>query len=213
MAGGYDHRKHPAECWVRRFFYLAGITLLGYVSFALADAHVYQAYENWRLNQTISGRSSSKPSAQSQVQPTLLMAVSNEPRKTVTSGAMLGRLEIKRIGVSVIIAEGVDGKTLRRAVGHIPGTALPGEPGNIGIAGHRDTYFRALSEVRENDEITLTTADGAYSYRVDSVKIVAPDDTGVLNDSGLPVLTLVTCYPFYFVGPAPKRFIVRAHRS
>src|SRR3954466_10792383 len=102
MAGGYDHRKHPAECWVRRFFYLAGITLLGYVGFAVADAHVYQAYENWRLDQAMSVRLSSDASGQSQVQRVMLLAASNVTRKTVMSGDMLGRLEIKRIGVSVI---------------------------------------------------------------------------------------------------------------
>src|SRR4051812_39852278 len=127
MAGGYDHRRHRAERWVRWFFYLAGFTLLGYVGFALADAHVYQAYENWRLDQAVSAPPTSKASGQSQLQPASLVAESHVIPKTVASGSMLGRLEIKRIGVSVIIAEGVDGKTLRRAVGHIPGTALPGE--------------------------------------------------------------------------------------
>jgi sortase A len=111
-----------------------------------------------------------------------------------------------------MILEGTDEQTLRRAVGHFPGTALPGQPGNVAIAGHRDTFFRALRNVRHDDEITLTTLNGSYSYLVDSAQVVAPEDTQVLDDSGGKVLTLVTCYPFYFVGPAPKRFIVRAHR-
>ena len=111
-----------------------------------------------------------------------------------------------------MIVEGTDERTLRRAVGHIPGTSLPGQQGNVAIAGHRDTFFRALRNVRQDDEITLTTLDGTYRYLVDSTQVVAPEDTQVLDDSGGTILTLVTCYPFYFVGPAPKRFIVRAHK-
>ena len=112
-----------------------------------------------------------------------------------------------------IIVEGTSGRALRRAVGHITGTALPGETGNVVVAGHRDTFFRALRNIREDDEVTLTTPDGAYRYRVDSIAVVEPEDTQVLSDSGESVLTLVTCYPFYFVGPAPQRFVVRAHRN
>lgn len=111
-----------------------------------------------------------------------------------------------------MILEGTDDRTLRRAVGHIPGTPLPGQPGNVAIAGHRDTFFRALRNVRKDDEITLMTLEGSYRYRVDSISVVGPEDTQVLDNSGSDILTLVTCYPFYFVGPAPRRFIVRAQR-
>jgi sortase A len=111
-----------------------------------------------------------------------------------------------------MISEGTDRRTLRRAVGHIPGTPLPGQQGNVVIAGHRDTFFRALGNIHNDDEITLTTLDGTYRYLVDSTQVVAPEDTQALDDSDDTILTLVTCYPFYFVGPAPKRFIVRAHK-
>jgi sortase A len=111
------------------------------------------------------------------------------------------------------VAEGVDKLTLRRAVGHIPGTGMPGEPGNVGLAAHRDTFFRPLQNIRRGDAITLTTLAGEYRYRVVSTKIVSPLDVGVLDPSGSEVLTLVTCYPFYFIGPAPSRFIVRAERA
>ena len=124
----------------------------------------------------------------------------------------MGRIEIARIGLAAMILEGTDGRTLRRAVGHIPGTPLPGQQGNVAIAGHRDTFFRPLRNIQHDDEITLTTLDGTYRYLVDSTQVVAPEDTQVLDDSGDTILTLVTCYPFYFVGPAPKRFIVRAHK-
>ena len=124
----------------------------------------------------------------------------------------MGRIEIARIGLTAMIMEGTDGRTLRRAVGHIRGTPLPGQQGNVAIAGHRDTFFRPLRNVQDDDEITLTTLHGSYRYLVDSTQVVAPEDTQVLNESSDTILTLVTCYPFYFVGPAPKRFIVRAHR-
>ena len=129
------------------------------------------------------------------------------------SYANLRTMGFIRIGIAAMIVEGTNGRTLRRAVGHVPGTALPGERGNIAITGHRDTFFRALRNIREGDEVALTTLNGAYHYRIDSMKVVGAEDTEVLNHSAESILTLVTCYPFYFVGPAPKRFIVRAHQT
>jgi sortase A len=112
-----------------------------------------------------------------------------------------------------MILEGIEDETLRRAVGHIPGTALPGQEGNVAIAGHRDTFFRPLRNIRKNDEITLRMLNGTHRYRVESTKVVEPEDIAVLDDSGEAILTLVTCYPFNFVGSAPQRFIVLARRS
>jgi sortase A len=111
-----------------------------------------------------------------------------------------------------VVVEGTSNKSLRRAVGHIAGTALPGQPGNVGIAGHRDTFFRPLRNIQLDDVITLSTSNGEYRYRVVSTKVVSPDNVAVLDSDQNEVLTLVTCYPFYFVGPAPDRFIVRAAR-
>jgi sortase A len=128
------------------------------------------------------------------------------------TGGLFGRMEIPRLGMTMVVAEGTDETTLRRAGGHIRGTTLPGQPGNVGIAGHRDTLFRPLRNIRQNDLITLTTLQGEYRYRVESTEIVSPSDVSVLGSDGHEVLTLVTCYPFYFVGPAPDRFIVRAKR-
>jgi len=125
---------------------------------------------------------------------------------------LIGRLEIPRLGVSVVIAEGTADSTLRRAAGHIPGTGLPGRAGNVGIAGHRDTLFRPLRNVQQDDVILITTLEGEYRYRVVSSKIVSPSDVSVLTPDGHETLTLVTCYPFYFVGPSPDRFIIRAER-
>jgi len=112
-----------------------------------------------------------------------------------------------------MILEGTDARTLRRAVGHFPRTVLPGHQGNVAIAGHRDTFFRGLRNIQKDDEITLTTLSGTDRYRVDSTQVVNPEDMWVLEHSDSSILTLVTCYPFFFVGPAPQRFIVRAHKS
>ena len=109
-----------------------------------------------------------------------------------------------------VVREGAGEDTLDVALGHIPGTALPGQPGNVGIAGHRDTLFRGLRKIEKNDVIEFQTPAGSYSYKVESTEIVKPEDVGVLDASEHPEMTLVTCYPFYYVGAAPSRFIVKA---
>jgi sortase A len=111
-----------------------------------------------------------------------------------------------------MVIEGIGKRDLELAVGHIPGTAMPGEAGNAGIAGHRDTFFRPLRLIRENDALSVTTSSGEFQYRVVSTEIVRPDDVRVLYPTKTEMLTLVTCYPFYFVGAAPRRFIIRAQR-
>jgi sortase A len=128
-------------------------------------------------------------------------------------GDIIGRIEIPRLHVSVIVLEGSDSRILRVAAGHVPGTALPGTIGNVGIAAHRDTFFRSLREIRPNDMITLTSFQGIFRYRVDVTEIVDPNDFQVLNTTKDAELTLVTCYPFYYLGSAPKRFIVHARQQ
>lgn len=124
----------------------------------------------------------------------------------------LGRIEIHRIGLEAMIMEGLGEKTLRHAVGHIPGTPAPGQSGNVGLAAHRDTFFRPLRNVRKGDEIIVTTLDGVSRYRVELLSVVEPENVDVLKNTPDTVLTLVTCYPFHFIGPAPRRFIVRARK-
>jgi sortase A len=132
------------------------------------------------------------------------------PPHVLESGELLGRLTILRLKLESVVREGAGEKTLDVALGHIPGTVLPGGAGNVGITGHRDTLFRGLRHIARNDVIQLQTTTGAYSYQVEDTSIVKPDDVGVLNAGAHPELTLVTCYPFYYVGPAPDRFIVNA---
>jgi sortase A len=110
------------------------------------------------------------------------------------------------------VREGIDGKTLQVAVGHIPATPLPGEVGNVGVAGHRDTFFRGLKDLKTKDEIRFSTFNGDFKYEVESLSVVEPDNVGVIASSSGYVLTLVTCYPFSYVGRAPKRFVVKARQ-
>jgi sortase A len=125
-------------------------------------------------------------------------------------GAVIGRVEVPRLRLSAMAREGVDTGTLGRAVGHVPGTALPGERGNAALAGHRDTFFRKLKDVRKGDAIVVTTERGRYRYVVRDTHVVDPADVWVLDPTDGPTLTLVTCYPFNYLGSAPRRFIVRA---
>ena len=180
--------------WSRNVLLTTAAGLLGYCGFVLADTWMYQRQASELFDQAH-----------------LQVAAIPSPGTNSTNG-LLGRMEIPRLGVSVIVAEGTDERTLRRAGGHIAGTSFPGQRGNVGIAGHRDTLFRPLRNIRQNDVITITTLAGEYRYRVKSTEIVSPTDVTVLNSDGHEILTLVTCYPFYFVGPAPDRFIVRAER-
>jgi sortase A len=125
----------------------------------------------------------------------------------------LGRLDVPEAELSVMVLSGTDEVTLNRAVGHIEGTALPGETGNVGIAGHRDSFFRGLRHLEVGDDLKLTTLEGVAFYRVAAVDVVDPTDVEVLDPTDEPTLTLVTCYPFYYVGDAPRRYVVTAQQT
>ena len=127
--------------------------------------------------------------------------------------APLGILRIRRLGIEVPILEGTGDDVLNRAVGHIEDTSVPGGHGNSGIAGHRDGFFRPLKDVRDGDVIEIETLRGVARYAIERSWIVDPDDVSVLDPTPADSITLVTCYPFYFIGSAPQRFIVRAVRA
>jgi sortase A len=190
--------------WGQRALFAGGVLLLGYCAFAMVDAWIFQRRESRELDRLLRDR---KAASQSARQAESSRAAVGAP---ADADGLIGRIEIPRLLLSAVVVEGVDKTTLRRAVGHIPGTALPGHPGNVGLAGHRDTFFRQLKDLRIKDEIQLSTLNGNFNYKVESLRVVNPDNVGVLAASGGNVLTLVTCYPFYFVGPAPQRWIVRA---
>ncbi len=194
--------------WTQRALFAVGVMLLAWCAFVLVDTRIFQQGERRRLERLLTTRQETNGGARQ----TALPASPKAPPPAVASGGLIGRIEIPRLGLSAIVMEGIGATILRRAVGHIPGTALPGRPGNVCISGHRDTFFRPLRNIRQNDVITLTTLFGEYRYRVVSTRIVRPNNLAVLDAGGDEILTLITCYPFYFVGPAPTRYVVRAER-
>jgi len=132
---------------------------------------------------------------------------------TVRAGGLVGMLDVPRLKLTTPVIEGDDETTLKRAVGHLPDTPLPWENGNSALAGHRDGLFRPLKDIKVGDEIFFRTSRDEFRYRVTDTAIVKPDDVSVLDQRAKPGLTLITCYPFYYVGNAPKRFIIHASRE
>lgn len=170
------------------FFLAVGILALGYSGFVSASSGAYQALEMKKFKEA--GRLS---------EPHLL-----------TDGDVLGEIEVPRLGLDAIVIQGDSPAILRRAVGHLSRSALPGELGNVALAGHRDTFFRPLRDIRLGDVITFKTHERSIEYLVQSIEVVAPTDLRVLEPLTGHDLTLLTCYPVYYVGPAPKRLVVRA---
>jgi sortase A len=179
---------------LQNLFLLVGALLVSYCLFMLVSAWVYQFRQSKELDALIR-RQTAPP-----------------PRSSLTAGAMVGRLTIPRLDLQVMVVEGAEQGELGHAAGHIENTALPGAHGNVGIAGHRDSYFEPLKNIRKNDTIYFQTPQGEYRYHVVSTEIVRPNNVGVLAPQrGQDSLTLVTCYPFTYIGLAPNRFIVKAN--
>ena len=176
----------------------AGLLALGYTAYVLADAKAYQATEQTRFDM-LRRVAATNPGAG--MAPAL------------AEGGLVGEIEIPRIGLAAMVAQGDSTMTLRRAVGHLADTALPGEPGNVVLAGHRDTFFWPLQRVRVGDGITLRTRSGDFEYLVESTAVVEPTAVEVLRPTGGRTLTLITCFPFSYIGSAPHRFIVRARET
>jgi len=182
-----------ARNWLARVFLVIGIAGVSTWALWMGGSALYQRWAERQLER----QQQSQPAAPAR-------------KRRVPEGALLGRIEIPRLHVTSVVREGVGAMTLSVAVGHIPGTALPGQTGNMAIAGHRDSFFRGLRGIEKNDVIRVDTPRGSYTYRVEGTEIVDPQDVAVLQPSPSPELTLVTCYPFYYVGSAPERFIVKA---
>jgi sortase A len=193
--------------WSQGALFACAVFLLGYCGFAVVDAWVFQRRESNDLDRLLRVQSAASEGTHEAKAPTSLTRVF----APVTDG-LIGRIEIPRLFLSAMVCEGIEGTTLRRAVGHIPGTALPGQPGNVGLAGHRDTFFRSLSDLRIKDEIEFSTLKGNFKYEVESLMVVEPDNVEALAPSPENMLTLVTCYPFSYIGAAPKRFVARARQ-
>jgi sortase A len=183
--------------FAQRSFLWAGLVMLAYAGGTAAYAGIYQRYQSWKFEQNLAS-------------PKVITAAVLEEAADLREGDVVGKMEIPRIGISVMVLHGTEEATLIAGAGHVPGTPLPGAEGNVVIAAHRDTFFRKVEGILPGDSIHFATASRNYEYVVDSTEIVDPEDTRVMESRARSELTLITCYPFYFVGAAPKRFIVHA---
>ena len=197
-------RRRGVLHWFERLLLVMGVVCLGYYGYVSAETALYQAWETRELDKILATVPTAPAPSAADDAPVVAR------RTALALGSTVGRLEIPRLGISAIVRYGSDARTLSLAVGHIPGTPLPGKSGNVGLAAHRDTFFRRLGEIRPDDEVRFVAPEGTFVYRVDGTKVVEPTDVWVLGPTSRPALTLVTCYPFSFVGSAPQRFIVRA---
>jgi len=175
------------------------------IAFGLACLIAYSVFtiRTWRYQRA----------AKSQIEQMISIVGAHVPDVSppLQIGEIIGRVDIPRLKLSAAVAEGDDEKTLGKAVGHLPDTPLPWQRrGNVAFAAHRDGLFRPLEKIRLNDDVRVVTARGEYHYRVTKTHIVDPDDVWVIAPTDTPTITLITCYPFSFVGNAPRRFIVQA---
>jgi sortase A len=197
--------RHQCLVWCQYIFLVLGLLALGYCVKSLTQARLYQRWARQQIERQPSYNAASTAGSKAEQQ-----------KETFSSGldevSPIGRLEIPRAHISAVVAEGTSPRVLNRAVGHAVGTALPGQPGNIALAAHRDTFFRHLSDVRSGDIIEMKEPGHEYRYQVRFTAVVGPKDTWVLEPTGKETLTLLTCYPFHFVGPATDRFVIRARR-
>lgn len=191
-------RSLRAAKWTEFCLWAVGFAALGYCGFSWADAQIAQRSADREFDRSLH---------------TAAPAATVTPHVAPKNGGTVGRVEIPRLKVSVMVFEGTDDAVLRRGVGHLEGSALPGQVGNVVLAAHRDTFFRPLRNIHVHDIVDVETPSGNHRYEVQTTRIVAPEEVGVLAPTPDSELTLVTCYPFYYIGHAPKRFIVRAKES
>jgi len=174
-----------------------GVAALTYAAGLTVHAEIYQRYLSSRFDRHVATATSAHTPAA-------------RPDLSLGEGDLIGRLSVPRIGLSVMVLQGTDKDTLRIGAGHVVGTPLPGAKGNVAIAAHRDTFFRKLQRIQSGDDIQVATTHGTFTYKVTSTEVVDPKDMRVIASRARSELTLITCYPFVFVGAAPKRFIVHA---
>lgn len=167
-----------------------GLGCLGTYGYVTLEAHLIQRDQSARFERAAAARAAYVPAA----------------------GSLVGMLDVPRLRLSAPVIEGDDDRALKASAGHLPDTPLPWQPGNSAIAGHRDGLFRPLKDVKVGDRLRFRTTLDTFDYRVTSTRVVEPDDLSVLESQGADALTLITCYPFHYIGPAPKRFIIHAER-
>lgn len=187
-------------CWLQRAMFVGGVVCVTWVFVTWQEATFFQLYARTELQQLIDHEDG----------PQTGMPASPAALRQIES--VIGLLDIPRLSLSVIAVEGDDNHTLRIAAGHLPDTPLPWQEGNASFAGHRDTFFRALRDLRAGDDIGMATVHGTFRYRVTRTLVVNPGDLSVLQPNDGTALTLITCYPFSYLGDAPQRFVVQAKR-
>jgi sortase A len=198
--------------WLEGGLFLVGLLLVGVWLRDYIEVHSFQSLESKRLEAGVRLEDSISIAASTPAKSTSAPGPAKRSKPSAAAKSVLGRIEIPRLRISGMIAEGTDNRTLKRAVGHVARTSQPGEAGNVGLAAHRDGFFRGLGGVRKDDVIRIVTVRGTYSYRVEWMVVVDPHRVDVLDPTAEPSLTLITCYPFNWIGHAPKRFIVRARQ-
>jgi sortase A len=184
--------------WLERLLMIVGVACLAWVATTWIEAERFQRAERRVLDD------SARVPAHTTRTPTT--------REQRDDTGPIGRLDIPRLGVSVVVMPGDDDATLSRAVGHLSDTPLPWDGGNTALAGHRDTFFRPLERIKAGDDVYLDTSRGRFHYRVRRTIVVKPEDLWVLDPSANATLTLITCFPFHYIGSAPQRFVVQADR-
>jgi sortase A len=202
---------------IERFLLIAGLALLLVCVVVRVDGLVMSRAAIWSFEAHQSESSSADTASGKPDSSSLDFSLWSEKRVNAYKAALgmkmeapLAVLSIPRIGVEVPVFDGTDELVLNRGAGRIAGTAKPGQPGNIGIAAHRDGFFRGLKDIRVGDRVALRSQSDEFVYTVDNIEIVQPTDVSVLRNRSISSVTLVTCYPFYFVGDAPQRYIVHA---
>ena len=186
--------------WLQRAMFLAGAVCAAWLFVTWKDAKFFQLYARTELRDLIKdtkGPQTGLPDSPGALRP---------------AESVIGLLDVPRLALSVVAVEGDDDHTLRIAAGHLADTPLPWQEGNASFAGHRDTFFRALRDLRVGDDIQMATTHGTFRYRVTRTFIVNPNDLSVLQPNDGAALTLITCYPFSYLGDAPQRFVVQAMR-
>lgn len=192
--------------WLESGLWLVGIGLLVWVWWAWTDARLYQRWAEEALGEPAVAAPAAPPAEGGAVP-------ASHASEAPAPGTPIARVRVPRLDLSAVVAEGTSPEVLRRAVGHLEDSAPPGGDGNVVLAAHRDSYFRPLEEIRMGDFVRLESPAGDATYRVEWVRVVEPSDLEVTADAGYPALTLVTCYPFRYIGPAPLRLVVRARRT
>jgi sortase A len=213
-----------ADCLVKtdRLLLMLGIALLGIYFGAHLHSWLFSHFALWRFEEVVAA-AQRPPDQPSPSKDSVDVRHWAKARLKAYESSLANKLPdpiailtISRLHLRVPIFDGTDEVTLNRGIGRVPGTAMPGEDGNLAIAGHRDGFFRGLKDIAIGDQVEIATPVESETYIVDSTEIVTPDDVRVLEAGPIHTVTLITCYPFYFVGDAPKRFIVKAsliHRS